>query len=244
VRIEPELGEGYASLAHVRLHDWDWVGLESDFERAVDLDPGYAIAHYWYAEYLMAMGRTAEAVATVQRAWELDPLNSVINASVGMIRYLAHDYDGALTALKRGLELDPTHYVSHLRVGLVCLQKNLLNEAIDAMRKAVTHSGGSTEALAALAQAHAVAGDKLALQGIEREFGDGSRRYVSPYNVARVYGAIADKQRALEWLEKAYQEHSPDLIELTREPSFASLRSDARFRELAQRIGWRSVTAD
>ena len=244
VRLQPELGEGYASLAHVRLHDWDWVGLESDFRQAVELDPGYAIAHYWYAEYLMAMGRTREAVDRVEHGRELDPLNSVINASVGMIRYLAHNYDGALVALRRGLEIDPTHYVSYLRVGLVCLQKNLPNEAIDAMRQAVTHSGGSTEALAGLAQAHAVTGDKLAMERIMKELGESADRYVSPYNVARVYAAIDDKQRALEWLERAYREHNPDLIELTREPSFAGLHSDAKFRELVERIGWRSVAAD
>lgn len=243
VRIEPELGEGYASLAHVRLHDWDWVGLEGDFRRSMDLDPGYAIAHYWYAEYLMAMGRTAEALARVRHSWELDPLNSVINASVGMIHYLAHDYDGALVALRRGLEVDPTHYVSHLRVGLVCLQKGLANDAIDAMRQAVMHSGGSTEALAGLAQALAVAGDTLAMAKIVKELGESGHRYVSPYNVARVYGAIDDQPRALEWLERAYQEHNPDLIELTREPSFTSLRPDAKFRELTRRIGWVGVTA-
>jgi tetratricopeptide (TPR) repeat protein len=168
----------------------------------------------------------------------------VINASVGMIRYLARDYDGALVALRRGLEIDPTHYVSYLRVGLVCLQKNLPNEAIDAMRQAVLHSGGSTEALAGLAQAHAVTGDKLAMERIVKELGESAHRYVSPYNVARVYGAIDDKQRALEWLERAYREHNPDLIELTREPSFAGLHSDAKFRELVDRIGWRSVGAD
>jgi tetratricopeptide (TPR) repeat protein len=238
VRIHPELGEGYASLAHVRLHDWDWVGLESDFRRAVELEPGYAIAHYWYAEYLMAMERTAEAVARVQHCWELDPLNSVINASVGMIRYLGHDYDGALAALRRGLDIDPTHFVSHLRVGLVCLQKNLLNEAINAMQQAVMHSGGSTETLVGLAQARGVAGDQLAVTRAVQELVDSGHRYVSPYNVARAYAAIDDKQPALEWLERAYQEHNPDLIELTREPSFASLRSDAKFRELTQRIGW------
>ena len=243
VRMEPELGEGYASLAHVRLHDWDWVGLESDFLRAVELDPGYAIVHYWYAEYLMAMGRSGEAARRVQHSWELDPLNSVINASVGMIRYLAHDYDGALIALRRGLEIDPTHYVSHLRVGLVCLQKNLADEAVDAMRQAVTHSGGSTEALAGLAQAHGVAGETLAMARIVQELAKGTHRYVSPYNVARAYAAVDDKQRALEWLERAYREHNPDLIELTREPSFASLRSDAKFRELARQIGWHSVPA-
>jgi TolB-like protein/tetratricopeptide (TPR) repeat protein len=244
VRLQPELGEGYASLAHVRLHDWDWVGLESDFRQAVELDPGYAIAHYWYAEYLMAMGRTREAVGRVEHARELDPLNSVISASLGMIRYLAHDYDGALIALRRGLEIDPTHYVSYLRTGLVCLQKNLPNEAIDAMRQAVMHSGGSTEALAGLAQAHAVTGDKLAMERIVKELGESADRYVSPYNIARVYGAIDDKQRAFEWLERAYREHNPDLIELTREPSFAGLHSDAKFRELVERIGWRSVATD
>jgi len=244
VRLQPELGEGYASLAHVRLHDWDWVGIESDFRQAVELDPGYAIAHYWYAEYLMAMGRTREAVGRVKHAWELDPLNSVINASVGMIRYLAHDYDGALVVLRRGLEIDPTHYVSYLRTGLVCLQKNLLNEAIDAMRQAVMHSGGSTEALAGLAQAQGVTGDKLAMERIVKDLGESGDRYVSPYNIARVYGAIDDRQRALEWLERAYREHNPDLIELTREPSFAGLHSDAKFRELVERIGWRGVAAD
>src|SRR6202035_2270730 len=131
-----------------------------------------------------------EAVRRVEHSLVLDPLNSVINASVGMIRYLAHDYDGALVALRRGLEIDPTHYVSYLRVGLVCLQKNLPKEAIGAMRQAVMHSGGSSEALAGLAQAHAVTGDKLAMEGIVKQLGEGGGRYVSPYNIARVYGAI------------------------------------------------------
>jgi hypothetical protein len=128
-------------------------------------------------------------------------------------------------------------------VGLVCLQKKLPNEAVAAMLQAVTHSGGSTEALVGLAQAYAVVGDSQTVKKIMQELGEGRHLYVSPYNVARLYGAIDDKQRALEWLERAYEEHNPDLIELTREPSFASLRSDAKFRELAARIGWNSVTA-
>jgi hypothetical protein len=81
------------------------------------------------------------------------------------------------------------------------------------------------------------------MKRIVQELGEGRRPYVSPYNVARLYGAMDDKPRALEWLEKAYEEHNPDLIELTREPSFSSLRSDAKFRELAVRIGWSSVPA-
>ena len=73
----------------------------------MDFDSGYAIAHYWYAEYLMAMGRTGEAIVRVERGLELDPLNSVINASLGMIRYLAHDFDGALVVLRKGSKSIP-----------------------------------------------------------------------------------------------------------------------------------------
>ena len=126
----------------------------------------------------------------------------------------------------------------------MCLQKNLPNEAVAAMRLAVTHSRGSTETLAGLAQAHAVAGDRHDVERIVRELAEGGRRYVSPYNVARVYGAIDDRQRALEWLERAYLEHNPDLIELTREPSFAGLHTDAKFREPVSRIGWHRRDAD
>ena len=80
------------------------------------------------------------------------------------------------------------------------------------------------------------------MERIVRELGEGTHRYVSPYNVAKVYGALGNNPRALDWLERAYQEHNPDLIELTREPSFAVLRSDAKFIELTRRIGWDSVT--
>ena len=195
------------------------------------------MGHYWYAEYLTAMGRTQEALERVELSRKLDLLNPAINASVGMIRYLAHDFDGALKCLRQGIEIDPTHYVSYLRLGLVCLQKNLKDDAIDAMRQAVKHSNGSTESLAALAQAHAVIGNQRAFHTTMAELTE-SDRYVSPYNVARVYAAINEKPKAFEWLERAYGEHNPDLIELTREPSFAGLHSDTRFRQLVIRIGW------
>ena len=238
LQIDPELGEGYASLAHVRLHDWDWVGLEDNFARSIEFNPAHAITHYWYAEYLMAMGRRKEAVARVQHGQKWDPLNPALYASVGMILYLAHRYDDALAVLRQGVEIDPTHYVLHLRMGLVYQQKGLPKQAISAMRQAVTLSEGGTEALAGLAQSFASAGDDAAARRIVRELRDSEKRYVSPYNIARIYGSLAEPERALEWLEKAYEEHNPDLIELTREPTLQSLHGNSKFRELARRIGW------
>jgi TolB-like protein/Tfp pilus assembly protein PilF len=238
LQIDPELGEGYASLAHVRLHDWDWVGLEENFSRSIEFNPAHAITHYWYAEYLMAMGRCEEAVARARHAQKWDPINPALYASVGMILYLAHRYDEALAVLRQGVEIDPTHYVLHLRMGLVYQQKRLPKRAIAAMRQAVTLSESGTEALAGLAQSLASAGDDVAARRIVGELRDSEKRYVSPYNIARIYGSLAEPERALEWLEKAYEEHNPDLIELTREPTLQCLHGNSKFRELTRRIGW------
>jgi TolB-like protein/DNA-binding SARP family transcriptional activator len=238
LQIDPELGEGYASLAHVRLHDWDWVGLEENFARSMEFNPAHAITHYWYAEYLMAMGRCEEAVARAQRGQRWDPLNPALYASVGMILYLAHRYDDALAVLRQGLEIDPTHYVLHLRMGLVYQQKRVPKLAVAAMRQAVTLSASGTEALAGLAQSLASAGDDAAARKIVGELRDSEKRYVSPYNIARIYGSLAEPERALEWLDKAYEEHNPDLIELTREPTLQCLHGNSKFRELTRRIGW------
>src|SRR6266852_5703762 len=157
LQIEHDLGEAYASLAHVRLHDWDWIGLDEDFQRALDLNPGHTIAHYWYAEYLMARGRSEESVARVKYAQELDPINPVLNASVGMILYLARRSDQAIDELRKALEVDPDHFLLHFRLGLVyCQQNGMLGEAVQEMQHAVTLSGRSTETLIGLAQAYGI----------------------------------------------------------------------------------------
>jgi tetratricopeptide (TPR) repeat protein len=186
----------------------------------------------------MAMGRPEEAVARAKQGQQWDPLNPALFASVGMILYLAHRYDDALAVLRQGVEIDPSHYVLHLRLGLVYQQKRLPKPAIAAMRRAVTLSESGTEALAGLAQSYACAGDDAAARKIAGELGDSEKRYVSPYNIARIYGSLAEPVRALEWLEKAYEEHNPDLIEVTREPTLQSLHGNSKFRELTRRIGW------
>ena len=204
----------------------------------MEFNPVHAITHYWYAEYLMAMGRCEEAVARAQQGQKWDPLNPALYASVGMILYLAHRYDEALAVLRQGVEIDPTHYVLHLRMGLVYQQKCLPKRAIAAMRQAVTLSGSGTEALAGLAQSYASAGYDAAARRIVGKLNGSEKRYVSPYNIARIYGSFAEPDRALEWLERAYEEHNPDLIEVTREPTLQCLHRNAKFRELTRRIGW------
>jgi len=158
LRIDPELGEARASLAHVRLHGWEWDGLDIEFRRALELNPGYAFAHYWYAEYLMAIGRPAQAVASVRRALAIDPLSPVLNASLGMILYLARRMPESMETLRKALEIDPNHFLLHFRLGLVSMQSGSTREAIEELERAVELSGRSTETRAGLAQAYAMAG--------------------------------------------------------------------------------------
>ena len=239
LEIDAALGEGYATLAHVRLHDWDWAGLDEAFQRALELNPGHAFAYYWYGEYLMTMGRVDESIAMVTTAHAMDPLSSVLSAAFSMLLYLARRYDAAVDRLREALDLDAGHFLLHLRLGLVYLQTGLPEAAIDEMQKAVSLSGRSTETLAGLAQAYGAAGRRADMQAILGELDEQSdQRYVSPYNLARVHAASGDPDLAFSWLERAWQERNPDLIELVSEPVFDPVRPDPRFADLLRRVGW------
>ena len=238
--LDGSLGEAHGSLAHVRLHDWDWEGLEKDFERALELDPSQAIVYYWFGEFLMSMGRPEEAIALTRRAYQLDPLSPVIGASLAMILYLARRFDQALEVLKRVQEIHPEHFLPYLRMGLILVQKRQFKQAIAALKHAVRLANQSTETQAALALAHAAAGEKQTAMRLTDELEKSQAyHYVLPYNVAKIYAAGSDSEKAFAWLDKAYSEGNPDLIELNSEPVFDRLREDRRFTRLMQQVGWK-----
>ena len=237
--IDSTLGEAWATLAHVRLHDLDWDHLDEDFQRALALSPSHTFTYYWYGEYLMAMGRSDESVAMVSRAREMDPLSGAVSSSLAMILYLARRYDESLECLRAFLELEADHFLVHLRLGLVLMQKGELEEAIAEMHRAVLLSSRATEALAGLAQAYAVAGKRREMSGVIAELqAEASRRYVAPYNMAKVHSAAGDVESAFAALDAAVEERYPDLIEIRSEPLFDRLRPDPRFGALMRRVGW------
>ena len=243
LEIDNTLGEAYVSLAHIRLHDWDWSGLEEEFKHAIELNPGHAIAYLWYSEYLMVVGRSEEAIAIARQAQEVDPLSPVINSAVANALYCARKYDQAIKHLLAGLEVNPNNFTLHFRLAYVYLQKGMYEEAIEEMQKAMTLSGRSTETLAGLGRAYAAAGMREETQKVLDELSESAKeRYVCPHHVAQIYAALGDKEQAFHWLEKAYEEHSPDLIDLKIEPALDSLRTDARFRDLLRRVGLAPAT--
>jgi Flp pilus assembly protein TadD len=160
-----------------------------------------------------------------------------------MILYLARRFDQALEVLNRVQEIYPDHFLPRLRLGLVFIQKRKYGEAIAELNKAVRLANHSTETEAALALAHAAAGETKSAMKLARKLEESSaQRYVLPYNIAKIYAASRNQERAFDWLEKAYAEGNPDLIELNSEPVFDGLRKDARFANLMQRVGWKMST--
>jgi TolB-like protein/Tfp pilus assembly protein PilF len=239
LELDGELGDAHGSLAHVRLHDWDWVGLDAQFRRAIELSPSLAIVNYWYAEYLMSQGRRDAAIAAAASARHLDPLSPVIGSALSMILYLARDYDRASGVLVDAIETAPGHFLPHLRLGLVRVQQRRFADAIRELRLATRLADGSTETRAMLAMAHAASGDRREAASIAKQLESArSRRYVLPYNIAKIYAAAGDRTRAFDWLEIAYEGGNPDLIELNSEPVFDGLRGDRNFTGLMRRIGW------
>jgi TolB-like protein/Flp pilus assembly protein TadD len=239
LELDPDLGDAHGSLAHVRLHDWDWQDLDRDFRRATELNPSLGIVHYWHAEYLMSQGRRDEAIAATENAIKIDPLSAVVQSGRAMILYLARRFERAAALLMRALQSDPDHFLLHLRLGLIRVQQKMYDDALDEIRTAIRLSDRSTETLAALGVVHAARGDergtRRALAELERLK---PRQYVLPYNVARIHAAAGDRERAFLSLETAYEGGNPDLIELNSEPLFDPIRGDPRFKRLMRRIGW------
>ena len=238
LEIDDQLGEAHASLAHIRLHEWDWAGLEAEFSRAVDLNPGHAIAYHWYSEYLTAMGRVEESIHIIERARDIDPLSAITWAGLSTRLYFARRYDEAIKQTQLGLELNPNHFLLHLSLGAVYLLKGMYEEAIESMKTAVDLSGKSTETLAGLARAYAASGLKEKSLEVVAELKEQlGKRYVSPYSLAKIYASLADKEEAFGWLEISYEQRHPDFIELSAEPALDTVRSDPRFSDLLHRVG-------
>jgi tetratricopeptide (TPR) repeat protein len=240
LQIDDELGEAHASLGHIRLHDWDWEGLDSEFQRAIELNPGYAIAYYYYSEYLMTTGKSEASIAMVKKVQEIDPVSPVLNATLPSQYYFARMYDPAIDYLRKAIEIDPSHFLLHLRLADVYLQKGMTKEAVEEKLKAAALSGRSAETVAGLGQAYAAAGMTEQARSMLEELKQISKsRYVSPYSVSKIYTALGDNARAFQSLEQAYEERNVDMIELKADPVFDNIRSDPRFAELLHKVGWR-----
>ncbi|NIM59425.1 MAG: protein kinase, partial [Candidatus Aminicenantes bacterium] len=191
LEIDDTLAEAHTSLAAIKRNLWDWDGSEEEFKRAIDLNPGYATAHHWYAYNLMLVGRHDESIAEIKIAQELDPHSLIINANVGFILYHARKYDQAIEHYKSRLVLDPSFDVLHMYLGLAYIQMGKYEEAIAEFQEALTLSKEFLVARAWLGHAHAASGQiEKAMQVIDELKELSKNEYVSPYYIASIYAGL------------------------------------------------------
>jgi serine/threonine protein kinase/tetratricopeptide (TPR) repeat protein len=238
--IDDKLADPYATLGYARcIYDWDLPASERDFLHAIELSPGYATAHQWYAICLTVMGRHEEAVAEAKRAQELDPLSLIINAGLAMRFYYMRQYDRAIEQLRKTLEMDPNFVVAHEYLGRAFEQKGMYSEALEEFELGKTLSRGGAAFPARLGRAYALAGRKDAALQMLRELSElATKRYVSPFQFAMVSTAMGDNDQAFRWLEKAYRDRDTWLAWCKVDPMLDSLRDDPRFQDLLRRMNF------
>jgi serine/threonine protein kinase/tetratricopeptide (TPR) repeat protein len=244
LQLDLDLAEARTPLAALLwLHDWQWEEAQREFNRSLELGPTYATANHWYAEYAMTMGRHGEAMTRMKNGQDLDPLSLIINVAVGWALYFARRYDEAIEQLRRTVDLDPNYPVTYWILGLLLRKTGCYELAITEGEKGVKLSGGSPLMRAALAHTLGTAGrTKEALEMLDDLTNLAKQKYVAPYFFAGIYIGLGENDRAIEYLEKCYEEHSHWLIYLHIDPSMDGLRDNQGFQGLLRRIGLPALT--
>jgi TolB-like protein/Tfp pilus assembly protein PilF len=237
--LDPSLAELHASLAYVhRFHDWDWARAERGFLRALELNPGYATGRRWYAQFLSGLGRHGEAIAEAERALELDPLSLVIHTAVGDVLFYARRYERAVSYYRRCVELDATFGPGHTDMARALEHLGRHEEAIAEFLLGVRHTpGAEMPASTGLATLLAAAGRREEAGAMIAALVERSQTaYVSPYGIASAYAVAGENAKALDWLERAYEQRDGTLVWIKVHPRMDGLRAEPRFRELLSKM--------
>jgi serine/threonine-protein kinase len=244
--VAPNLAEAYACRGCVRaVIDWAWASAEEDFRRAIELSPGYALAHHWYAiNLLVPVGRFGEAIASLHRALDLDPLALPVKTSMGMQYYFSRRYEEAVQELTRTLDLDEHFGTAHLFLAASLTELARYDEARGEFRDALRDSGDSPEILAGLGYLYGVSGDaENARATLDRLTTLASDRYVSPVRLAEVHVGLGDAASALELLQQARSERAADLAWAAVRPTFARLHGEPGFEQILREMGLTAVAS-
>lgn len=236
VKLDGSLAEAHRSLAGVKIYyDWDWPGAETELKRAIELNSHYADAYRTYAVYFMVMGRFQEALTETKRALELDPVAVRNHKLPGMILYFAGQYDRAIEQYEKALEMEPGYPQAQREIGLAYVQKGMYQEALAALKKTLDVPGNTESDIA---HVYAVSGNKREAERILNELLQKSAHtYVSPYDIAIVYAGLGKREKALEWLNRAYEDHSYFMSWLQIDPRLKELRLDPQFVALVRQVG-------
>ncbi len=239
VALDGSSAEARTSLGFALMrYQWDWAGAEREFRRAIELNPGYATAHHWYAVLLTSLGRHQEAYREIMRARDLDPVSPIIAHHVGLHFYCLGDYDQSLDWNRRTLEIDPRFPIAFVNLGRSYLQKGMYEQAIAEMQRAMEVCGDCPSLLGQLGHAYAAAGRRGEARRILERLKKQSRPLYLSYPIAEIYLGLGDEDQALTRLEQAHKERSAWMIYIRVEPKWDPLRRDPRFQDLLRRMNF------
>ena len=249
LQLDDSLAEAHTSLGTIKLsYDWDWIGAEHELKRAMELNPGYPLAYVMYGQYLTMIGRHTDALPYFEKAHSLDPIFGESYRGEGYSCFMAHKYDDAIVQYRKALELEPDA-ITYFGLVLARAEKGDYATAISEAERA-TKLNNSPLLLTSLASAYARAGRRVDANRVLQRLAEIWDRqgeapawhtprspYVCPYEVAGVYAQLGDKDRAFEWLDKAYRNRSC-LYWVGQDPRFDSIHSDQRFQELLAKMNF------
>jgi serine/threonine-protein kinase len=235
--LDKTLADAYVLVADVKTgYEWDWKGAEENYKRAIELNPNHATAHAWYAMYLLAMKRLDEALREAKHAKELDPLSFDINWMMSYAFLYTGQYDSAIALANKVLKLDSTFVLAYNILGESYLLKKMYNEAIPQFRKSIAL--GFRYSISGLAHAYAETGKETEAQKILNDLLEESKRgYVDPFDFALVYFALGEQDKAIEYLEKAYEYRSVLLPFIRTFPEWEDYSKDPRVVALLKKMG-------
>jgi len=237
--LDNSLAEAHVSLAYIRLaYDWKRQEAEQQFREALELNPGYATGHEWYALYLVATDQMDKAIVEIQKAQELDPLSIIMNMAAAQVFLYAGQYDRVLEQCQRALDLDSNFFLAYYFRGRAYERKGMLPQAIAEFRRAGTLFPGNPTLMMALGGVYALASDKAQARSYLAALVNLSKqRYVPAVYMVGITAGLNDKDEAFRWLDQAVEDRCDYVIYLGHEPGLDNLRADPRFREFVHRIG-------
>ncbi len=236
--LDPASAEAHTSLAYIKLvYDWDFVGAEQEFRRALALNPSYVNALHWYSHELVALGRISDSHEESELALGLDPTDVVVNEHMAWHHMMAREYDRSIPQAEKAVELDPGFVQAHRVLALDWLYTGRGQQACAEFEKGVELSHRDPVANAYLARCYALTHREPEARKILADLVlAASERYVSAAEIAAVYTTLNDTSGALKWLDKACDEHSSSLIYLNADRVWDSLRSNPRFLADVKRV--------
>jgi TolB-like protein/Tfp pilus assembly protein PilF len=237
--IDDSIAEAHLSLAMVKFRfDWDWEGAEKEFQRAIELDHGYSVAHAWYSVYLTVLARFDESFVEAKMARQLSPFSPVMHFSLGMLLYASGQNEEAIEQLRTTVAMDAKFPLSHIVLGLTFGRKGKFEEAIAEFKQALVIAGAKPLWSGFLGQVYASAGKtEKAVETLNELFVAARSHYVPPVAFAVLYAGLGKTDDAFQWLTKAVEERDGLLIYLRVGSVFDSMRSDPRFPAILTQVG-------